>query len=87
MNREFDETMVFRTSGADEVVRDTFSQVYLALKEKGYDPVNQIVGYLISGDPTYITSHRNARGLIAKLERDEILEYIIRFYLQANRLK
>lgn len=59
-------------------------QVYQALKEKGYDPVNQIVGYILSGDPTYITGHNNARSLISKLERDELLEEIVDFYLKHN---
>jgi uncharacterized protein (UPF0297 family) len=65
-------------------VRDILYVVYCALKEKGYDPINQIVGYILSGDPTYITSHKNARGLIAKLERDELLEEIVDFYLNEN---
>ena len=55
-----------------------------ALKEKGYNPVNQIVGYILSGDPTYITSHKNARSLIRKLERDELLEELIQDYLVRN---
>ncbi|HIT86281.1 MAG TPA: IreB family regulatory phosphoprotein [Candidatus Coprocola pullicola] len=55
-----------------------------ALKEKGYNPVNQIVGYILSGDPTYITSHKNARSLIRKLERDELLEELIQDYLERN---
>ena len=59
--------------------------VYKALKEKGYNPVNQIVGYIISGDPTYITSHNNARSLIGKLERDELLEEMVYFYLHENQ--
>ncbi|MDR3239217.1 MAG: IreB family regulatory phosphoprotein, partial [Clostridiales bacterium] len=63
---------------------DILLKVYYALKEKGYNPVNQIVGYILSGDPTYITSHKNARGLISKMERDEILEEIIWFYLREN---
>ncbi|MCD7905924.1 MAG: IreB family regulatory phosphoprotein [Clostridiales bacterium] len=58
------------------------AQVYKALKEKGYDPVNQIVGYILSGDPTYITGHNNARSLISKLERDELLEEIVATYLK-----
>lgn len=57
-----------------------------ALKEKGYNPVNQIVGYILSGDPTYITSHKNARSLIRKLERDELLEEIVNNYLEKNTL-
>ena len=60
-------------------------QVYEALTEKGYNPVNQIVGYMLSGDPTYITGHKNARNLIGKLERDELLEEIVTFYLKHNR--
>ncbi|MEY8321613.1 IreB family regulatory phosphoprotein [Lachnospiraceae bacterium 46-61] len=57
-----------------------------ALKEKGYNPVNQIVGYILSGDPTYITSHKNARSLIRKLERDELLEELVNNYLEKNGL-
>ncbi|MBQ6369937.1 MAG: IreB family regulatory phosphoprotein [Parasporobacterium sp.] len=63
-----------------------FARVYAALAEKGYDPVNQIVGYIMSGDPTYITSHNNARGIIAKVERDELIEEAVRFYID-NKLK
>lgn len=63
-----------------------FARVYGALAEKGYDPVNQIVGYIMSGDPTYITSHNNARGIIAKVERDELIEEAVRFYIE-NKLK
>lgn len=55
-----------------------------ALQEKGYNPVNQIVGYILSGDPTYITSHQNARVLIRKLERDELLEELVKDYLNRN---
>ena len=57
------------------------TKVYEALKERGYDPVNQLVGYLLSGDPTYITSHQNARNLIRQVERDEVLEELVRSYL------
>ena len=63
---------------------DILCKVYYALKEKGYHPVNQIVGYILSGDPTYITSHKNARSTISKLERDELLEEIVCFYLNNN---
>ena len=55
-----------------------------ALREKGYNPVNQIVGYILSGDPTYITSHQNARVLVRKLERDELLEELVKDYLDRN---
>ena len=65
---------------------DVLQQVYIALTEKGYNPVNQIVGYIMSGDPTYITSHRGARSLIMKVERDELLEELLAFYIEA-RLK
>ena len=58
--------------------------VYEALKEKGYNPVNQIVGYIMSGDPTYITSHKNARSLIMKVERDEILEVLFENYIDTQ---
>lgn len=57
-------------------------RVYNALKAKGYDPVNQIVGYIISGDPTYITSYENARSIIRRIDRDELLEEIVRFYIE-----
>lgn len=58
--------------------------VSTALKEKGYNPVNQIVGYILSGDPTYITSYMNARAMIRKLERDELLEELVKSYLNSN---
>ncbi|MCX7773890.1 MAG: IreB family regulatory phosphoprotein [Clostridia bacterium] len=62
--------------------RDIILKVYEALKEKGYNPISQIVGYIMSGDPTYITSHNNARSLIRRLERDEILEELVQYYLK-----
>lgn len=61
---------------------DILEHVYRALQAKGYDPVTQIVGYLISGDPTYITSHNGARSMITRLERDEIVEELVRVYLR-----
>lgn len=64
--------------------RDTLLSVYGAMREKGYDPVNQIVGYLLSGDPTYITSHNNARYLISRIERDELLEELVRAYVEGK---
>ena len=63
------------------------STVYEALTEKGYNPVNQIVGYIMSGDPTYITSHKNARSLIMKVERDEIIEELMSFYIKEKLRK
>ena len=65
-------------------VSDVIDVVYHALSEKGYNPVNQIVGYIMSGDPTYITSHKNARSLIMKVERDEILEELLSVYIDAK---
>ncbi len=61
-------------------IREILSIVYEALVEKGYNPVSQIVGYILSEDPTYITSHRNARGLISKLDRDDILDALAKYY-------
>lgn len=68
-------------------VSDVIDVVYHALSEKGYNPVNQIVGYIMSGDPTYITSYRNARSLIMKVERDELVEEILRAYIKNNSWK
>lgn len=62
--------------------KEILSSVYNALREKGYNPINQIIGYVLSGDPTYVTSYNNARSLIRKLERDEILEELLRSYLE-----
>ncbi len=65
-------------------VSEVILKVYQALVERGYNPVNQIVGYIMSGDPTYITSHNNARSLIMKVERDEILEELMRNYVETK---
>jgi len=65
-------------------VSQVLEQVYIALNEKGYNPINQIVGYIMSGDPTYITSHKNARSLIMKVERDEILEELMGVYIDTK---
>ena len=65
-------------------VGDILNQVYQAMTEKGYNPVNQIVGYIMSGDPTYITSHKNARSLIMKVERDELVEELLKVYIEAK---
>lgn len=66
--------------------REIISQVYQSLKEKGYNPNNQLIGYILSGDPTYITNHNNARSLIRKIERDELLEEILSVYLNVIEL-
>lgn len=65
-------------------VKDILENIFRALTEKGYNPVNQIVGYIMSGDPTYITSHNNARSLIMKVERDELVEEILRDYIRSH---
>jgi uncharacterized protein (UPF0297 family) len=83
---EFEETRFFKVKpDRDEETRDIILKVYMALKEKGHNPVSQIAGYLLSGDPTYITSHNNARSLVRKVERDEILEELIKAYVQEAR--
>ena len=86
MERNFNETQYFgRVEKEPETeARRILSTVSAALKEKGYQPVNQIVGYILSGDPTYITSHNNARAMIRKLERDELLEELVKDYLSRN---
>ena len=77
-----EETMMFRF-GADENKAETIIRdVCKAMEEKGYNPINQLVGYLLSGDPAYITSHGDARSKIRKLERDELLEELVRAYLE-----
>ncbi|MEZ0536171.1 IreB family regulatory phosphoprotein [Caldicellulosiruptoraceae bacterium PP1] len=68
----------------EKKVVEILSEVYSALKEKGYNPIAQLVGYIISGDPTYITNHKNARSIIRRIERDEILEEIIKYYINNN---
>ena len=80
-----DKTMMFKVE-AEEVnrARDILLTVYAALKEKGYNPINQLVGYLLSGDPAYITSHGNARTIIRQLERDELLEELVQKYLDTK---
>jgi uncharacterized protein (UPF0297 family) len=80
---EFEETRFFKVKpDRDDETREIILKVYMALKEKGHNPVSQIAGYLLSGDPTYITSHNNARSLVRKVERDEILEELIKAYVQ-----
>ncbi|MBQ2782284.1 MAG: IreB family regulatory phosphoprotein [Oscillospiraceae bacterium] len=77
-----DFTRKFNTAEDREVqVQHVLTSVYEALKEKGYDPINQLVGYIISEDPTYITNHNGARTLICKIDRDELLQVLLRNYL------
>lgn len=66
-------------------VGDVLELVYKAMLEKGYNPINQIVGYIMSGDPTYITSHKNARSLIMKVERDELVEEVLKYYAMVHK--
>ncbi|MBE3591200.1 MAG: IreB family regulatory phosphoprotein [Firmicutes bacterium] len=81
-----DETRVLGRSAADgRSNREILLEVYEALKEKGYDPIRQIAYYLVTGEPVYITAHRNARSLAARLERDEVIEELVAFYLQHHR--
>ena len=82
MSREISEQPVmFMVQAEENKARDILLKVYEALKEKGYNPINQLVGYLLSGDPAYITSHKNARNMIRQLERDELLEELVKKYL------
>ena len=82
MSENTNYTMQFQIPRDKHTANDVLMDVYAAMLEKGYDPINQIVGYLISGDPTYITSYKNARYLIKLLERDELLEELVRFYVE-----
>ncbi len=78
-------TIQFSLKGErEETTRQILVTVYDALVEKGYNPINQIVGYLLSEDPTYITTHNNARSLIRRLDRDELLQEIVKDYLRLN---
>ena len=81
--QELNNTQYFKVEAEKDLdVRDVIAAVYSALTEKGYNPVNQIVGYLMSGDPTYITSHKGARSLIMRAERDEIIEVFLEDYIE-----
>ncbi len=83
--QEINNTQYFRVQKDQDIeVKDVVEQVYLALIEKGYNPVNQIVGYIMSGDPTYITSHKGARSLIRRVERDEMIELLLEDYIKNN---
>ena len=80
-----DETVSFNVEKEKNArTREILKEVYKALTEKGYNPINQIVGYILSGDPTYITSHNNARNLIRQVERDELLEKMVKSYIGIN---
>ncbi|MDP4133297.1 MAG: IreB family regulatory phosphoprotein [Bacillota bacterium] len=78
-------TMFSITMDRENEVRQVLNKVHEALKEKGYNPISQIVGYIMSGDPSYITSHNGARSLISKIERDELLEVVFADYLEGDK--
>ena len=79
----FDKTLTFSVGDErDREIRTILNTVYNALKEKGYNPINQIVGYILSEDPTYITTNQNARSLIRKLDRDELLQALLKYYFE-----
>ncbi|MCH5202546.1 MAG: IreB family regulatory phosphoprotein [Oscillospiraceae bacterium] len=78
----FDKTMIFSLNGdRDQEIKDAMTKVYDALKQKGYNPINQLVGYILSEDPTYITTYNNARNIISSIDRDELLEALVKSYL------
>ena len=84
MANPFDTNMMTPIQSSGNKAEDMLMYVFHQLQTKGYDPITQIVGYLISGDPTYITSYGNARSLICRLERDEIMEELVRFYVEKH---
>lgn len=84
----FDKTMQFKLNRTEEdILVETLKKVYEALEEKGYDPSNQIIGYILSGDPTYITSFKDARKMIKQIDRNELLESILNFYFEKNGIR
>lgn len=88
MNKDIKNTQYFRAPMDTTLeVSQVLERVYKALAEKGYNPVNQIVGYIMSGDPTYITSHNNARSLIMRVERDELIEEALTYYINSKFIK
>lgn len=79
---DLDKTMSFEVEKEkNNKAQEILKEVYKSLEEKGYNPINQIVGYILSGDPTYITSHNNARNLVRLIERDELLENMVKYYI------
>lgn len=78
----YEPTMTFSLAqDKDKEIKDTLTEVYAALREKGYNPVNQIVGYILSEDPTYITTHRNARAMMTRLDRDDLLTAMVNYFI------
>ncbi len=87
MSEKFGETMQLGIRNTDiPDAKSIIMSVYAALKAKGYDPITQIVGYIMSGDPTYITSYNNARSLIMKVERDELVEEVLKYFIKGKGL-
>lgn len=80
-----EETMMFKFGNDENKAKKIINNVCKAMEEKGYNPINQLVGYLLSGDPAYVTSHNDARSQIRTLERDELLEELVRSYLEKNK--
>lgn len=87
MNNEMNHTQIIKPVQNNLAASEVLKEVYTALTEKGYNPINQIVGYIMSGDPTYITSYKGARSLINKIERDELLEELMRNYVESKLKK
>ena len=84
--KDLSSTQFFQVESGPQIqAKDILEIVYKALSEKGYNPVNQIVGYIMSGDPTYITSHKGARSTIMKVERDELVEEMLKTYIKHNQ--
>lgn len=86
-NKDKDQTMLFKMpkEGQEKIV-DVMTKVYKALEEKGYEPKNQIIGYILSGDPSYITSHNDARKIIRQIDRNDLMEEFLNFYLENNKI-
>ena len=83
--KDLSNTQFFQVGQGPQIqAKDILEIVYKALREKGYNPVNQMVGYIMSGDPTYITSHNGARSLVMKMERDELVEEMLKAYIEHN---
>lgn len=86
--KDLSNTQFFQVESGPQIqAKDILEIVYKALSEKGYNPVNQIVGYIMSGDPTYITSHKGARSTIMKVERDELVEELLKEYIKNESWK
>ncbi|NLV91818.1 MAG: IreB family regulatory phosphoprotein [Firmicutes bacterium] len=87
MDDKAERTTMFGALRREDAISGILDLVYRALQEKGYDPVSQLVGFLLTGDPTYITSHMGARDVVRTVERDEVVEYLVRFYAEHLQAK